>query len=136
MIKARLLITLFVFSMLSFAQLQEVTTYKFDSTAQQKQFETMIEGLRCLVCQNESLWDSHAPLAKDLRTEIYKKIKKGEREQDIKDYLVTRYGQFILFKPEFNPVTYFLWVIPFVLLVCGFVIVGVVVSRSKRANKK
>lgn len=133
--KMRWLILLCSFAMLSFAQVQKDTVYTFDSEAQQKQFETMVEELRCLVCQNESLWDSHAPLAKDLRGEIYKKIKQGERSEDIQKYLVTRYGQFILFKPQFNPATYFLWVIPFLLLVAAFVIVGFVAVRSRRVKK-
>ncbi len=133
--KMRWLILLCSFAMLSFAQVQKDTAYTFDSEAQQKQFETMVEELRCLVCQNESLWDSHAPLAKDLRGEIYKKIKQGERAEDIQKYLVARYGQFILFKPQFNPATYFLWVIPFLLLVAAFVIVGFVAVRSRRVNK-
>lgn len=116
-------------SIASFAQ-----EYTFDSAAQQKKFETMTEQLRCLVCQNESLWDSSAPLAKDLRTEIYKKIKNGDSETDIKDYLVARYGQFILFKPALNSTTYALWIIPFILLILAFLIVGYVVIRSRRTH--
>jgi len=66
-----------------FAQEIDMTAYHFDTPNQQKQFEAMTSQLRCLVCQNESLWDSTAPLAKDLRTEIYDKIKQGESEADI-----------------------------------------------------
>lgn len=106
--------------------------YTFDTSAQQQQFQHLTEQLRCLVCQNESLWDSSAPLAKDLRNDIYQKIKSGQSDTAIKQYLVARYGQFILFKPAFNPATYVLWVVPFILLILGFFIVGRFVRRAKK----
>lgn len=109
--------------------------YSFESSARQKQFEALTEQLRCLVCQNESLWDSSAPLAKDLRTEIYHQVKSGQSETAIKQYLVERYGQFILFKPMLNSTTYVLWIIPFVLLIFAFLIAGWVILRSRRFNK-
>jgi len=130
-----LLAFIFLFALPSFAQTTEASSYTFTSAAQQQQFTTMTEQLRCLVCQNESLWDSHAPLAKDLRTEIYNKIKQGESEDAIKEYLVARYGQFILFKPALTSATYILWVMPFILLLCAFFIVGFIVFRSKRVKK-
>jgi cytochrome c-type biogenesis protein CcmH len=114
---------------------QALPSNTFNSPAQEKQFQTLSEELRCLVCQNESIWDSQAPLAKDLRTEIYKKVKAGESAEEIKAYLVARYGQFILFKPAFNGATYLLWGTPFLLLLCGFLIVGFMVRRSRAIQK-
>ena len=106
--------------------------YVFSSPAQQVQFRQLTEQLRCLVCQNESLWDSHADLAKDLRNEVYDKLKQGYSNEQIKTYLVARYGQFILFEPTFNASTYLLWIIPFLLLMLGFFIIIMMVFRARR----
>lgn len=91
--------------------------YAFDSTPKKMQFQQIIQELRCLVCQNQNLADSDATLAKDLRQVIYQRIKKGDSTADIKNYLVSRYGEFILFRPAFSPLTYCLWLSPFILLV-------------------
>ena len=75
--------------------------------------------LRCLVCQNETLADSRAGLAEDLRREIREQMKAGKSDQEIVAFLTDRYGQFILYKPRVTPVTYLLWFGPFVLLLAG-----------------
>jgi cytochrome c-type biogenesis protein CcmH len=72
--------------------------------------------LRCLVCQNESLASSHAELAQDLRDEVRGLIRQGKSDAEVKDYLVQRYGDFVLYRPAFKPMTYVLWGGPFVLL--------------------
>jgi cytochrome c-type biogenesis protein CcmH len=130
-----LFVSLLLSLTLCFAQAKESTGYLFDSPVQQRQFEGLAEELRCLVCQNESLWDSNAPLAQDLRREIYNQIKQGESDEAIKQYLVARYGQFILFKPTFNSATYALWVVPFILLLSAFIVIGFIVLRSRRIKQ-
>ena len=120
---------LFFFAIPTFAQ---TSASIFATPAQQQQFQNLTEQLRCLVCQNESLWDSQAPLAKDLRAEIYQKIMAGESEQAIKEYLVARYGEFILFKPHLNTTTYVLWLTPFILLLGGFIVIGWIIARNRR----
>lgn len=112
------------------AQPQEI--YSFSSASQQAQFTQLTQQLRCLVCQNESLADSNAPLAQDLRQEIYQKIRQGSDNEAIKNYLLARYGQFILFKPALNRLTYVLWLAPFVLLVIACSILLVLVYRRKK----
>jgi cytochrome c-type biogenesis protein CcmH len=77
------------------------------------------EELRCLVCQNESLASSRAELANDLREEVRKLIRDNKSDSQIKEYLVTRYGDFVLYKPEVKPLTWVLWFGPFLLLVFG-----------------
>lgn len=77
-------------------------------------FATFTQEVRCVVCQNQNLADSTAPLAKDLRDKIYMLILEKKSDKEIKDYLVKRYGEFILLRPRFNPVTYFLWLFPFI----------------------
>ena len=75
------------------------------------------EELRCMVCQNESLASSRAELANDLREEVRKLIREDKSDSQIKEYLVTRYGDFVLYKPEVKPLTWVLWFGPFLLLV-------------------
>jgi len=75
------------------------------------------EELRCLVCQNESLASSHAELAEDLRREVRKLIRENKTDQEIKTYLVERYGDFVLYKPPLKPLTWPLWFGPFFLFV-------------------
>ena len=78
--------------------------------------------LRCLVCQNETLADSRAGLAEDLRREIREQIKAGKSDKEIIAFLTERYGQFILYRPRVTPTTYLLWFGPFVLLLAGLAI--------------
>jgi len=77
------------------------------------------EELRCLVCQNESLASSRAELANDLREEVRKLIREDKSDSQIKEYLVSRYGDFVLYKPEVKPLTWALWFGPFLLLALG-----------------
>jgi len=79
------------------------------------------EELRCMVCQNESLASSRAELANDLREEVRKLIREDKSDSQIKEYLVTRYGDFVLYKPEVKPLTWVLWFGPFLLLVLAIV---------------
>lgn len=78
--------------------------------------------LRCLVCQNETLADSRADLAEDLRTQIREQMKAGKSDKEIINYLTTRYGKFILYNPPVDPTTYLLWFGPFVLLLGGLLL--------------
>jgi cytochrome c-type biogenesis protein CcmH len=77
------------------------------------------EELRCLVCQNESLAGSHAELAEDLRKEIRAQMKAGKDDKQVIEYLTTRYGDFVLYRPPFKPVTYLLWLGPLLFLGLG-----------------
>jgi cytochrome c-type biogenesis protein CcmH len=79
----------------------------------------MAEDLRCLVCQNESLAGSHAELAQDLRREIREQMKAGKNDQEVIAYLTERYGDFVLYRPPFKPVTYLLWLGPLLFLGIG-----------------
>lgn len=89
--------------------------------------------LRCLVCQNQTLADSHAPLAEDLRREVREMIAKDMSDKDIIEFLVTRYGDFILYRPPLKATTTLLWVGPFVLLIAG--VAGLVLALRRRQKK-
>jgi len=84
-----------------------------------QRMKTLTEQLRCLVCQNETLADSHADLAEDLRKEIREQMKAGKSDQEIITFLTQRYGDFVLYKPPVKATTYLLWFGPFVLLFVG-----------------
>ena len=91
------------------------------------------EELRCLVCQNESLAGSRADLAMDLRREIRTLIKDGKSDAQIRDYLVSRYGDFVLYRPPVKPLTWVLWFGPFLLLIGAVVVLVHMVRRSQRS---
>lgn len=94
--------------------------------------QQLSEELRCLVCQNQTLADSHADLALDLKREIREMVSKGMSDQVILDYLVSRYGDFVLYRPPFNVTTLLLWVGPFLLLFIGALIL--LLTLKKRAT--
>ena len=83
---------------------------------QEALYQSIVHEVRCLVCQNQSIAESNAELAKDLRIEIANQIKDGKTEQDIKNFLLSRYGDFVLYEPSFNKKTVFLWFSPLLLL--------------------
>ena len=83
---------------------------------QEALYQSIVHEVRCLVCQNQSIAESNAELAKDLRIEIANQIKDGKTEQDIKNFLLSRYGDFVLYEPSFNKKTVFLWLSPLLLL--------------------
>ena len=88
----------------------------------EKRLQELSKELRCLVCQNETLADSRAGLAEDLRKEIREQIKAGKSDKEIITFLTSRYGDFVLYRPRVTPVTYLLWFGPFVLLVVGLAV--------------
>lgn len=92
------------------------TLYRFDNADQELRFQTLTRQLRCLVCQGESIADSNADLAKDLRSKIHDMILSGQSNRQIIRFMTDRYGDFILYKPPLVPRTYFLWAGPLLLL--------------------
>ncbi len=87
--------------------------------------------LRCLVCQNQSIDDSDAPLAKDLRVLVRERLKTGDSDVQVLDYLVARYGEFVLLRPRFNAQTAILWTLPFAVLILGGI--GIFVALRRRS---
>lgn len=88
------------------------------------------ETLRCMVCQNQSIEDSAAPLARDLRLIVREHIRNGESDRDIRDYLVARYGEFVLLNPRLSPHTVLLWAVPGMILLAGAVSIALVFFRG------
>src|SRR5258706_5781128 len=90
-----------------------------DDPALEKRVRDLSAELRCLVCQNQTLADSHAPLAVDLRDQIRSQLKGGASERDVIDYMVARYGDFVRYRPPFNAATALLWTGPFLFMLVG-----------------
>ena len=107
-------------------------SFKFASAEQEQHFKELIGKLRCLVCQNQSLADSDAELAHDLRAEVYGMMQDGKSDKQIIEFLVARYGDFVLYSPPLKPSTWLIWFGPFVLLV----IAGLVLLRSLRRQQQ
>ncbi|HHC74488.1 MAG TPA: cytochrome c-type biogenesis protein CcmH [Thiothrix sp.] len=108
---------------------------QFDNPENQATYERLIYELRCLVCQNENLAASNAELAKDLRDEVYEMIvKKGMSEEEIKTFVVDRYGDFVLYRPPVKQSTWLLWGGPFLMLLLGFTILWFVLRANRQAK--
>lgn len=98
------------------------TPVTFRNPDQQARYESLLEELRCLVCQNQSLADSHADLAQDLRDEVYRMVNEGQDEAAILEFMVNRYGDFVLYRPPVKSITWSLWFGPvFLLALVAFV---------------
>ena len=108
---------------------------KFDEPDDQARYERLIHGLRCLVCQNESVADSNAQLASDLRREVEELMRAGRSDAEIQTFMTDRYGDFVLYSPPVAPRTWLLWGAPALFLACGLAIVVVVVQRRARAAR-
>jgi len=104
---------------------------EFENPGQEKRYNNLIKELRCLVCQNQNLADSDADLAKDLRSKAYEMVTAGDSDEDIVDYMVDRYGEFVLYRPTLNASTILLWVGPFVILVVCLVLLVRIARRRK-----
>ena len=102
-----------------------------DDPAVEQRLAKLGKELRCLVCQNETLADSQADLAEDLRREIREQIKAGKSDKEIIEFLTARYGQFILYRPQVTPTTYLLWFGPFVLLIGGLFLLFTYIKQRR-----
>lgn len=110
--------------------------FEFADPAEESRYKSLIREIRCLVCQNQSLADSDAELAQDLRDETFELMKSGRSDQEIINFLVARYGDFVLYRPPLKPSTYLLWFGPFVLLGMGaFILVHAVRNRNRTSEK-
>ena len=128
-LKVLVLVSLFVFSPLVFAK--EATSMVVDPEME-KTVNKISAELRCLVCQNQTIADSHAELAVDLKNQVREMVKSGQTKDQIVDYMVKRYGDFVRYRPPMKSSTVLLWVGPFLLLLIGLTVL--VVNLRKRAT--
>ncbi len=127
------LLHILILSVLSFSAIAGVEYKKFDDPSQEQTYQGLIEEIRCLVCQNQTIADSNADLAKDLRRQVYEMLQQGKSREQIVDFMTQRYGDFVMYNPPFKAKTGFLWLGPVLFLLIGLVLL-VILSKRKRAK--
>ncbi|AKS42508.1 cytochrome c-type biogenesis protein [Wenzhouxiangella marina] len=110
-----------------------IEIYEFADEVEERRFQALSQELRCTVCQNQSLADSDAPLARDLRRQVYEMIRAGRADMEIRQFMVDRYGEFVLYRPPIASHTLLLWGGPLILLLGGLIAAGVVINRRRKA---
>ena len=118
------------------ANAQVADVYSFETTQQEQRFQNLIEELRCPKCQNQNIADSNAPISKDMRAEVYRRMRAGESNDEIVDALVDRFGEFILYRPQVEKRTLLLWATPAIAVLGGLLVVIGVVVRSRRQTEQ
>jgi len=126
-----ILALVFLFTFVGLAQAVEPGEALDDPKLEARARELSLE-LRCLVCQNQSIDDSHASLARDLRLLVRERLKAGDSDEQVRDYLVSRYGEFILLKPQLRLGTALLWLSPFAVLALGGIVIFSLARRRQR----
>ncbi|CDZ92916.1 MULTISPECIES: cytochrome c-type biogenesis protein [Pseudomonadaceae] len=111
-----------------------IDAYEFESEAERQRYRTLVEELRCPKCQNQNIADSNAPIAMDLRREIFRMLEEGQSNEQIVDYLVDRYGDFVRYKPPVNLKTLALWYGPIAMLVVGFGVLALILMRRRHSG--
>ena len=111
-----------------------VDPHHFDSSTQEERYRKLIAELRCLVCQNQNVADSNAELAYDMRRKTYEMVTAGKSEKEIIDFMVTRYGDFVMYRPPLKLTTALLWFAPLLLLLIGLIIVFGYLRKQKKQN--
>ncbi|HRP72133.1 MAG TPA: cytochrome c-type biogenesis protein CcmH [Luteimonas sp.] len=113
---------------------RDATPLEFQDEAEARRFHDLVVELRCVMCQNQSLADSNALIAQDLRREVFDLMRSGKSDAEIRDFLVDRYGEFVLYRPRFGGRTWLLWLGPALVLLAGaFVVVRIVRSRGRQS---
>ncbi|EGR3253501.1 cytochrome c-type biogenesis protein [Vibrio parahaemolyticus] len=128
-------VILAVFAALTFslAAHAAIEVYEFDNLEQEQQFKELGYTLRCPKCQNNTISDSNAELAQDLRHKVYEMTKEGKSKEEIVDYMIARYGNFVTYNPPFTMSTAILWLGPLAVVLGGF---GLIVLRSRKSKAK
>lgn len=127
-----LFVALLVLAGPAFAVSGAIEPLPFKDHAQEVRFQNLTKQLRCMVCQNENLADSNAELARDLRLEVFQLMQQGKSDAEIKQYLVARYSDFVLYQPPLKPGTWLLWFGPLAIVLGG---AGVVLVALRRRNR-
>ncbi|MDW2742332.1 cytochrome c-type biogenesis protein [Atlantibacter subterraneus] len=126
------ILTLLAALLVSFSVYAAIDTYQFKDEAQEQQFRELTAQLRCPKCQNNSIADSNAMIASDMRQKVYELQQQGQTQQQIIDYMVARYGNFVTYEPPITPGTIVLWLLPALFILGGII---VVVRRARRGQQ-
>ena len=123
---------LLVFILSSLPIQARVAAYEFDTPDQEAAYKEMVNELRCLVCQNQNIADSNAELAQDLKRKTYEMVMQGKDKNEIADFMVQRYGDFVLYRPPVSNTTLLLWSGPFIIFVIGIIVLIRVIKSKQR----
>lgn len=134
LLRALLLALLVAVAAPVFAQASDPTPLQFNDAAEEARFHKLTAELRCVMCQNQSLADSNAQIAVDLRHEVLDLMREGRSDQQIRDFLVARYGEFVLYRPRVSPTTWLLWFGPLLFVLVGGVVIRRLLRRDRAAT--
>ena len=109
-----------------------IETYEFSSTNLEERYQKLSAELRCPKCQNQNIADSNAPIAQDLRMLLHRQLEAGASDAEIKQFMVARYGEFVLYRPRFSGITALLWLAPLLLFLCAGIILFFSLRRPGR----
>jgi len=112
-----------------------IETYEFSDPALEARYHALSEELRCPKCQNQNIAASNAPISRDLRRLLYEQLEAGATDEEIRDYMVARYGEFVLYRPRFTGINVLLWLAPLLLLAAGGAVVFFIL-RSRGAPSR
>ncbi len=113
-----------------------IEVHEFKNEIDRQRYQSFIDEMRCPKCQNQNLSGSDSPIALDLRNELYLMIEEGKSDQQIVDFMVERYGEFILYRPRLSPATVLLWAAPVLLLVFGALFLWLLVRKRRRVAQE
>ncbi|QSX33436.1 heme lyase NrfEFG subunit NrfF [Shewanella avicenniae] len=122
-----------VFGVSLMANATPVDTYQFKNDANQKHAMDLARTLRCPQCQNQDIVDSNSPVARDLRMEVYQMVDAGKSDEEIIQFMTSRYGDFVLYKPRLDSKTYILWIGPIILLLLGGLVAFIFIRKQRGA---
>ncbi|MEJ2611262.1 MAG: cytochrome c-type biogenesis protein CcmH [Candidatus Thiodiazotropha sp.] len=135
MLVRTLFLTLLMLCSLAPLSAATLAEYTFEEPSKHDEFRSIIEEMRCLVCQNESLAGSNAELAVDLRNEIYDMMKAGQGKDEIISFMVSRYGDFVLYNPPIKPTTYPIWFGPLIIFLIGGLVLFRIIRRKSLSHE-
>lgn len=118
----------FLFSVSAFAV---IDVYEFEDEVERQRYLSFIDEMRCPKCQNQNLAGSDSPIAQDLRRELHRLLKEGKSDKEITDFMVNRYGDYVLYRPQLKKNTYMLWGLPLVLMAVGWLVAFLVVRQRR-----
>ena len=130
----RSLLAVFAGLLISLVAYGAIDTYEFRDEAERERYRTLTEELRCPKCQNQNIADSNAPIAMDLRKDIFRMLEEGQSNDQIIDYLVARYGDFVRYRPPVTKTTLLLWYGPAALLILGLGVLAFIIVRRRRVD--
>lgn len=120
--------------LLSLSALAAIDTWQFDSAEQEQEYRELTASLRCPKCQNNSIADSNAMIAADMRLKVYQLLKQGQNEEQITQYMIDRYGHFVTYQPPVTPSTLILWAGPLLFIIAGALVIFLRSRRSASAD--